>query len=98
MTQMNGLLDELNKKIDVVLIELHKAGIAEYVEMMHKPRRVLAVNFLAGIARGIGMAIGFALLGALVIIILRKLVVLNLPVISDFIAELIKMVQYQMKL
>lgn len=98
MTQMNGLLDELNKKIDVVMIELHKAGIAEYVEMMHKPRRVLAVNFLAGIARGIGMAIGFALLGALVIIILRKLVVLNLPVISDFIAELIKMVQYQMKL
>ncbi|MBS3977682.1 MAG: hypothetical protein KGZ75_13355 [Syntrophomonadaceae bacterium] len=98
MTQTNSLLDELNKKIDMVMIELHKAGIAEYVEMMHRPGRVLAVNFLAGIARGIGMAIGFALLGALAIIILRKLVVLNLPVISDFIAELIKMVQFQMKL
>ncbi|MEW6661631.1 MAG: DUF5665 domain-containing protein [Bacillota bacterium] len=80
------------------MIELQKAGIAEYVEMMHRPGRVMAVNFLAGIARGIGTAIGFALFGALVILVLRKLVVLNLPVISDFIAELIKMIQYQMEL
>jgi hypothetical protein len=98
VTQKNELLEQLNKKIDVLMIEIHKAGIAEYVEMMHRPKRVLAINFLAGIARGIGMAIGFAIFGAIVIMILRQLVVLNLPVISDFIAELIKMIYHKMEL
>ncbi|KKM12415.1 membrane protein [Clostridiales bacterium PH28_bin88] len=90
-------LARLQAKVDQMADSLRKAGIAEYVEMMHRPRRVIIVNFWAGVARGVGTAVGFALLGALAVYLLRRIVVLNLPVISDFIADLIRMVQYQMQ-
>lgn len=68
----------------------------EYVNLMEDPRRLLALNFAAGLARGLGLAVGFSILGALVILVLRRLVVLNLPLIGDFIAELIKLVNRSM--
>jgi len=63
---------------------------------MKRPARMLWINFLAGLARGLGMAVGFTLLGALVLYFLQKAVMLNLPLISDFIAEIIRMVQHRM--
>ena len=68
----------------------------EYVNLMEDPRRLLVLNFVAGLARGLGMAVGFSILGAVAILILRRLVVLNLPLIGDFIAELIKLVNRSM--
>ena len=44
-------------------------------------------------ARGVGIAVGFTILGAIVLYFLRKLVMLNLPLIGDFIAEIVRMVQ-----
>lgn len=41
------------------------------------------------------MAIGFTLLAALVIYLLQRLVVINMPLIGDFIAEIIEIVQNQ---
>ncbi|TDA65719.1 MAG: hypothetical protein D9V47_13040 [Clostridia bacterium] len=71
---------------------LEQLQLGEYLDMLSHPRRMLAVNFMAGLARGLGMAVGFTVLGALVIYILRWVVLLNLPGISSFIAEIVKMV------
>jgi hypothetical protein len=70
--------------------------IAEYVSLMEDPIKILYTNFLAGIARGIGMAVGFTLLGAITIYILQKIVILNLPLLGDFIADIVKIVQDQL--
>ncbi|NLY39501.1 MAG: hypothetical protein GX044_09410 [Firmicutes bacterium] len=72
--------------------DLEKFNLAEYMELLNNPRRYLLVNFAGGIARGLGIAIGAALLAAVVFYILQRMVVLNLPIIGDFIAELIKIV------
>jgi len=50
------------------------------------------VNFLGGIFRGLGFAVGMTVLAALVLYILQWLVLLNLPIIGDFIAELVRIV------
>jgi hypothetical protein len=50
-------------------------------------------NFVAGLARGIGMAVGFSLLGAAIVYLLQQTVSKNLPVIGDFIAEIVKAVE-----
>ena len=52
---------------------------------------MVRVNF-RGPGRGLGMAVGFTLLGALVIYLLQRLVLLKLPLISDFIAQLVRLV------
>lgn len=80
-------------KIDELSLKLEKIGIAEYVSLMEDPKKILYRNFLVGIARGIGTAVGFTLLGAIIIYILQKMVILNLPLLGDFIAELVKIVQ-----
>jgi len=50
-------------------------------------------NFVAGLARGVGMAVGFSLLGAFVVYLLQQLAYKNIPVIGDFLAKIIEAVQ-----
>jgi len=80
-------------KIEQIALALEKAKLGEYVEMMSKPGKMLLNNFIAGLARGFGMAIGFTILGALALYFMRALVMLNLPFIGGFIAEIVKIVQ-----
>ncbi|AFS78705.1 hypothetical protein Curi_c16980 [Gottschalkia acidurici 9a] len=85
--------DELRKKIDELNIRLEKSKIFEYVDLVSNTRRLLYVNFLGGIARGFGMAIGFTILGAIVIYMLQHIIAWNIPLIGDFIAEIVRIVQ-----
>jgi hypothetical protein len=72
--------------------QIEKFNLAEYMNQLNNPRRYLMVNFLGGLFRGFGVALGMTILGALVLYFLQRLVVLNLPLIGDFIAELVRIV------
>ncbi|MQL53692.1 hypothetical protein GFC01_15780 [Desulfofundulus thermobenzoicus] len=87
------ILEALRDKITELSLNMEKMKLAEYVSLLEHPWRLLYVNFLAGLARGVGIAVGFALLGAVLVIILQRLVMLNLPVIGGFIAEIVTIVQ-----
>ncbi len=65
----------------------------EYARYLYSPRRMIMSNFVAGLARGVGMALGFSLLGALVAYLLQQLASRNLPLIGDFIAQIIAVVE-----
>ena len=71
---------------------MEKFNLAEYIDLLNNPRRYLMVNFLAGLFRGFGIALGMTLLGALILWFLQRLVRLNLPIIGDFIADLVRIV------
>jgi hypothetical protein len=96
--QLNEQLSYLQFKMDEMARNMEKLGISEYVEMLHNPRRLFITNFWAGIYRGFGMAVGFTLLAGMVIYILQEIITLNIPVIGDFIAEIVKIVQNQLQL
>lgn len=80
---------KLEDKIDDLYMKLNERNFSKFVEIIASPRRLFWRSFLAGIARGIGSAIGFSLLGALVIYLLRYIVMLNLPVIGAFIRDIL---------
>lgn len=67
--------------------------IARYMELLEKPGRLIATNFVAGIARGLGIAIGASLVFALILAFLKQLIVLNIPLIGDFIADIVQIVE-----
>jgi len=90
------LIEALQRKIEELSLNLERMKLAEYVELLNNPKRLLLINFISGLARGLGIAVGFTLLGALVLYILQRIVVLNLPVVSDFIADLVRLVQLQL--
>ncbi len=87
----------LSKRIKRLSQDLEKFNLAEYMNMLNDPRRYFKVNFMVGLARGLGFALGATVFAALVIYILQRLVVLNLPLIGDFIAELVWIVNQQIR-
>lgn len=86
----------LIEKLEQLSLAVEKMKLAEYVDLLHRPKRLMYVNFLAGIARGIGSAAGWALLVALLVAILRNLVRVNLPLVGGYIADLVILVQSQL--
>ncbi|HIE12612.1 MAG TPA: hypothetical protein EYP63_04165 [Desulfotomaculum sp.] len=80
-------------KIERLSVAMEKMRLAEYVRLLENPWRLMYINLIAGIARGVGIAIGFTILGAAVAYLLRNLVAANLPGIGKFIAEVVRMVE-----
>lgn len=87
---------KINKRLKKIAIRMEKLQIAEYINLLNNPKRFLFINFISGIARGLGMAIGFILLGAIMVYILSRLAVLNIPIIGDYITEIVKIVREQL--
>ncbi|MBS4006978.1 MAG: hypothetical protein KGZ45_00920 [Clostridium sp.] len=92
-----ALLDGLNQRVIKLVQEFEKFNIAEYMLLLNNPRRFFWVNFLGGVARGLGVALGATVVAAILISILQRVVVLNLPIIGDYIAEIVRIVQDQMR-
>ena len=89
----NEINEKILKKLEELSDRVQGNTIAEYVEMLRSPRRMIFINFIAGLARGFGIAIGATLLGAVFLFVLFRLASLNLPVIGRFIAEIVVIVQ-----
>lgn len=92
-----GISDKLYQQMERLSENMEKFNLAEYMEMLNNPRRYMMINFIGGLFRGLGTAIGFTILGAIVIMILQRVVVLNLPIIGDYIADIVVIVQEHLK-
>lgn len=88
---------EYREMVKSVADQLERAKLGNYVDLMQSPGKMIVLNLFAGIARGLGVAIGFTILGAIVIYLLQKLVILNLPIIGGLISEVVKLVQSNVK-
>lgn len=77
---------------------LEKSRISQYTELLYSPWRLIWRNILAGTARGVGIAIGFTFFAATIIYVLQGLGALNLPIIGDYIADIVRIVQKQLEL
>ncbi|NYE58279.1 DUF5665 domain-containing protein [Carboxydothermus ferrireducens] len=88
--------DNIAEAVEKLVVKLEQVKIKEYVEMLENPGRLIFLNFLLGIGRGIGAAIGFSVVSVVLIYLLKHLLVLNLPVISDFIAKIIQLVNLRL--
>ncbi|MFI2857507.1 DUF5665 domain-containing protein [Paenibacillus sp. JSM ZJ436] len=78
--------------------QLEKSRIQEYTQLLHRPWKLVGLNLLAGTARGIGIAIGFTFFAATIIYLLQALGALNLPIVGDYIADIVQIVQRQLEL
>ncbi|EPR13266.1 DUF5665 domain-containing protein [Ruminiclostridium papyrosolvens] len=93
MANNNHLISELSKKVDNMSLKMEKMKFVDYVYYLEHPRKMLWSNFVSGLARGFGIAIGFTILGAIAIYFLNIIVKINLPYIGQFISDIVKIVQ-----
>ena len=83
----------INKKIDKINNVLERSNIIELSYLIGNKKEILKRNLIAGIARGVGIGIGVTLVTAIIIFLLRRLIMLNIPVIGDYIADIIEIVE-----
>ena len=83
----------LNKNLQKLNNSLEKSNIFELMELLGNKKKMFVRNFIAGMSKGIGIGIGFTLLSAIIVIVLQKIVTLNLPVIGDYIADIVDIVE-----
>ena len=87
-------LDKVMNELNLCEITSEDLGLREYMMLTDSKRRLFLINFVAGLGKGFGQAIGFTVLAALVLYLLSTWV--DLPVIGAFIAKLINIVdQYR---
>jgi hypothetical protein len=94
---MKEWTDEMEKKMDEYLASLERLRLSEYIRYVDDRKRLLLSHFLGGVARGVGMAVGFTILGAILVILLQRLAQRNLPVIGDFLAQIVGIVQRRLE-
>lgn len=97
-TELEQQMSELHRLTLTWTRQLEKSRIAEYTELLNRPWRLIWLNLLSGSARGVGIAIGFTFFAATIIYLLQLLGALNLPIIGDYIADVVRIVQRQLEL
>ena len=84
-------------KLDEHIMTLERMRLPEYVRFVEDRRRFYRMQLLGGIVRGLGTAIGFTVLGAVLVWLLQDLAQRNLPVIGDFLADIVDLVQRRLE-
>ena len=87
---------ELIKRLDKINYTLSQNNILELIELLGNRKKFFFRNFWSGIIKGIGTGIGFTILTAILLVVLQKIVPLNLPVISEYILDIIEIVKIKM--
>lgn len=78
---------KLNERMDKIAMFLEDIRLADVIQNYTAPRKLIYINFLAGLARGLGLTIGTAIVLALLGWIMGQF--LSIPIIGDYIKQLI---------
>lgn len=85
--------EQLLEKLESLNYILNKNRVFDLIELTGNTKKYFIRNFLSGITKGIGAGIGFSIITALIIYLLQKIIKLNIPVISQYISDIIEIVQ-----
>ncbi|MGE7271042.1 DUF5665 domain-containing protein [Brevibacillus panacihumi] len=97
LDQIDDLLQEiaevrkLNERMDKIAMFLEDVRLADVIQNYTAPRKLLWTNFLAGLARGLGLTIGTAIVLALFGSLLSQF--LSIPIIGDYIRQIIDYIE-----
>ena len=59
--------------------EFSRARLLEYIELVNSPKKLFWLNFLSGLAKGLGLTIGTAIVLTLLFKLTPHIIALNIP-------------------
>ena len=82
-----------NKKEKITQLEkladrLERMRFGDYVTNLNKTSRIVWINLVAGISRGVGLTIGATLVIAIIFKIISALISMNVPYLSPMMQEI----------
>lgn len=88
---MMSEIEKVGTRLSFIERMMHEYNLRDILMSINNPRRLLWLNFIAGVARGLGLTVGTAIVLAILFFILQNIV--SLPFIGEHIAELIKIIE-----
>ncbi|WP_297132538.1 DUF5665 domain-containing protein [Terrisporobacter sp.] len=85
----------IKRYLEKLILIIERSRIRDYMYLTDSKRRLFIINFIAGVAKGFGQAIGFTILAAVALALLFSWV--DLPIIGRYIAKLLNIVQQYRK-
>lgn len=73
--------------------QIYEGKVLDMAELLGNPKKMLLRNFTSGLIKGIGAGIGFSIITAIIIYAIQKIIKLNIPIISEYIADIVEIVQ-----
>ena len=84
-----SLSDSINKLAETI----QKGNVKELAYILGNKKEIMKRNLIAGLFRGVGIGIGVTVVTAIIISILQNIVKLNIPIIGEYISDLVDIVQ-----
>ena len=83
----------LSKAVSELNKTLQEGNFVELSYLIGNKKEMIIRNLIAGIFRGIGIGIGVTVITAILIYILQKIVTLNIPIIGEYISDIVEIVE-----
>ena len=83
----------INKCVDNWNKNLLNNNLIDISEIVGGRFELLKRNLIAGIFKGIGIGIGVTIVTSIIVVILQKIVKLNIPIIGEYIADIVEIVE-----
>lgn len=93
-TEQVELEKDTIRNLNKLALIMERMRLSEYLELIQNPRRLIFMNFVAGVARGFGFVMGMTVLVALALFGLSKMV--DLPLIGKYIAKIVEIVHQEL--
>lgn len=87
------MFKQLNKKLDKLNYVFTKNKVLDLIELLGDRKKLFFRNLWSGVAKGIGIGIGVTVITAILVIILQKIVTLNIPIIGEYISDIVDVVE-----
>ena len=87
------LVKSLNESLTKLNNNLIKYNMHKLIYILGSKKEILTRNIIAGLARGVGIGIGVTIITAIIVYLLQKVVKLNIPIISEYIIDIINIVE-----
>ncbi len=85
--------EEKFRQIEKIAAHIEKIRMGDYIDLMSRPGRIIWVNLLGGISRGVGLTIGATLVIAILFKILSAIISMNIPYLTDMLQEVVQIVK-----
>ncbi len=85
--------EERYTQLTKVARHIEKMRLGEYVEMMNRPGRIIWMNLLVGISRGVGLTIGATLVIAILFKMLTALIEMKIPYLTEMLQEVVQIIK-----
>ena len=83
----------VTREVDRIAKIVERMNLGDYLGLLKHPGRLLWLNFLAGLARGLGTILGATVLVSLIIAVAHHIIASHLPGVGNFFQDLIQLLQ-----